>query len=107
MAVVFVPVISRCQILNALRSDWTLGLGILEDLARRRALSAAERLHPVAILSLLSELKERELIEERIDPDSSSDPGRVPLASRQFRLTPAGETLKKELCPEDYSGCCS
>jgi len=107
MAVVFVPVISRCQILNALRSEWTPGLVILEELARRRVLSAAERLHPVAILSQLSELKQRELIEERIDPESASEPGLGPLSSRQYRLTPAGETLKKELCPEDYSGCCS
>ncbi len=107
MAVVFVPVISRCQILNALRPDWTPGLGILEELARRRNLSAAEQLKPAAILAQLSELRQRDLIEERAAGDSTSDPGPSPLASREFRLTPAGEILKKELCPEDYSGCCS
>ncbi|GEM_PF-6367588 len=104
MAVVFTPVISRCQLLNSLRNDWTPGHVVLEALAARRNFSSAEQLNPAAILNQLSDFKQRGLVEDRTitDPLPSN-----PLASREFRLTPAGEILKKELCPDDYSGCCS
>ncbi len=104
MAVVFTPVISRCQLLNSLRNDWTSGSAVLEALVARRTFSSAEQLNPVAILNQLSDFKQRGLVEDRIitDPVPAN-----PLASREYRLTPEGEALKKELCPDDYSGCCS
>jgi hypothetical protein len=104
MAVVFTPVISRCQLLNSLRNDWTPGSAVLDALAARRTFSSAEQLNPAAILNQLSDFKRLGLVEDRIIPESSPD---ALLASREFRLTPAGEMLKKELCPDDYSGCCS
>lgn len=104
MAVVFTPVISRCQILNSLRNEWMPGSGVMDALAARRTLSSTEKLNPAAILNQLSDLKGRGLVEERVIPDLS--PTEL-LASREYRLTPTGEALKKEMCPDDYSGCCS